>query len=92
MSKKRRRRKKTRTPVRTATVALIVVAAFLVLFTAAQIISFCVTGMEQEQLIASVFTVCGLELGGLLLKRVLDHAIPQLTHTNDFPEDTEGDE
>ena len=33
--------------------------------------------MEQEQLIESTFTVVGVELGGLLLKRVMEIFLPR---------------
>lgn len=58
---------------RFATKTLICIAVFLVLFTAVQIWSFVYTGgEEQSQLIDSVFTVVGLECGGLLLKRIAE--------------------
>lgn len=58
---------------RFATKVLIAIAVFLVLFVAVMVWSFVVTGgEEQSQLIESVFTVVGLECGGLLLKRIVE--------------------
>lgn len=58
---------------RFATKTLICIAGFLVIFTGVQIWSFVHTGgEEQSQLIESVFTVVGLECGGLLLKRIVE--------------------
>ena len=58
---------------RFATKVLIAIAVFLVLFVAVMVWSFIVTGgEEQSQLIESVFTVVGLECGGLLLKRIVE--------------------
>lgn len=58
---------------RFATKVLIAIAIFLVLFVAVMVWSFIVTGgEEQSQLIESVFTVVGLECGGLLLKRIVE--------------------
>ena len=58
---------------RFATKTLICIAVFLVIFTGVQIWSFVYTGgEEQSQLIESVFTVVGLECGGLLLKRIVE--------------------
>ena len=57
---------------RFATTALKFIFVYLVLFSIAQYISFIITGMEQSYLIESTFTVFGVELGGLLLKRVFD--------------------
>lgn len=58
---------------RFATKTLICIAGFLVVFTGVQIWSFVHTGgEEQSQLIESVFTVVGLECGGLLLKRIVE--------------------
>ena len=52
---------------------LICIGVFLLVFTAWNCISFILTdGMEQSQLIESVFTVVGIECGGLLFKRVCD--------------------
>lgn len=63
---------------RFATKVLVCVGIFLLLFTGVQTWSFIYTdGMEQEQLIESVFTVVGVELGGLLLKRVLEIFLPR---------------
>lgn len=52
--------------------ALVFVFVFLVLFTIAQYISFLMTGVEQTTLIEQVFIVIGVEIGGLLLKRILE--------------------
>ena len=58
---------------RFATKVLIAIAIFLVLFVAVMVWSFVYTGgEEQSQLIESVFTVLGLECGGLLLKRIVE--------------------
>lgn len=63
---------------RFATKVLVCVGIFLLLFTGVQTWSFIYTdGMEQEQLIESTFTVVGVELGGLLLKRVLEIFLPR---------------
>ena len=52
---------------------LICIGVFLLVFTAWNCVSFILTdGMEQTQLIESVFTVVGIECGGLLFKRVCD--------------------
>ena len=52
---------------------LVCLGLFLLAFTAWNCISFIWTGgMEQSQLIDSVFTVVGIECGGLLFKRVVD--------------------
>ena len=52
---------------------LICIGVFLLVFTAWNCASFILTdGMEQTQLIESVFTVVGIECGGLLFKRVCD--------------------
>lgn len=52
---------------------LICIGIFLLAFTAWNCISFILTdGTEQTQLIESVFTVVGIECGGLLFKRVCD--------------------
>lgn len=58
---------------RFATKVLVAIAIFLVLFVAVMVWSFVYTGgEEQSQLIESVFTVVGLECGGLLLKRIVE--------------------
>lgn len=62
---------------RFATRTLICIGVFLLLFTGVQTWSFIYTGEEQAQLIESVFTVVGLELGGLLFKRVLEIFLPR---------------
>lgn len=52
---------------------LVCLGLFLLAFTAWNCVSFIWTGgMEQSQLIDSVFTVVGIECGGLLFKRVVD--------------------
>ena len=66
---------KKKNSTRFATTALKFIFVYLVLFSIAQYISFIVTGMEQSYLIESTFTVFGVELGGLLLKRVCDKMI-----------------
>ena len=55
---------------RFATKCLIFIAIFLCVFTVLQYVSFMITGMEQTQLIESVFTEIGLECGCLILKRI----------------------
>lgn len=57
---------------RFATVALKFCAVYFTLFSIAQYISFLITGTEQERLIDMTFTVLGVEVGGLLVKRVAD--------------------
>ena len=66
---------KKKNSTRFAKTALKFIFVYLVLFSIAQYISFLVTGMEQSYLIESTFTVFGVELGGLLLKRVCDKMI-----------------
>ena len=52
---------------------LVCLGLFLLAFTAWNCVSFIWTGgVEQSQLIDSVFTVVGIECGGLLFKRVVD--------------------
>lgn len=58
--------------MRFAFTALRFIAIYIVLFSAAQYISFLVTGVEQTQLIDSTYTVIAWELGGLLTKRILE--------------------
>ena len=58
--------------VRFANRVLVFVFVYLVLFSVAQYVSFLITGTEQSNLIESTFTVFGIELGGLLLKRICD--------------------
>lgn len=60
---------------RFATTALKFIFTYLVIFSIAQYVSFILTGMEQSYLIESTFTVFGVELGGLLLKRMCDKAL-----------------
>lgn len=57
---------------RFATVALAFCAVWLVAFSVAQMVIFCVTGTEQTELINMTFTVIGVECGGLLIKRIAD--------------------
>ena len=57
---------------RFAFTALKFIAIYIVLFSVAQYISFLVTGVEQTQLIDSTYTVVAWELGGLLMKRILE--------------------
>lgn len=57
---------------RFATTALMVVTIWLVVFSVAQMVIFTITGNEQTQLIESTFAVIGLEVGGLLVKRIAD--------------------
>lgn len=56
--------------------ALLVIAIWLAVFSAAQMAIFAVTGAEQTQLIESTFAVIGLECGGLLVKRILEKVLP----------------
>ena len=56
--------------------ALLVIAIWLAVFSAAQMAIFAVTGVEQTQLIESTFSVIGLECGGLLVKRILEKVLP----------------
>ena len=49
-----------------------VVTVWLVVFSVAQMVIFTITGNEQTQLIESTFAVIGLEVGGLLVKRITD--------------------
>lgn len=58
--------------MRFAFTALRFIAIYIVLFSVAQYISFLVTGVEQTQLIDSTYTVIAWELGGLLMKRILE--------------------
>ena len=48
------------------------IGAYLLLFSAAQYVSYLITGSEQTQLIESTFAVIGLECGGLLFKRIVE--------------------
>ena len=68
---------------RFATVALTYCAVHLVVFSIAQYVSFLITGAEQERLIDMTFTVFGIELGGLLLKRVVEKIFPQRTNNEE---------
>lgn len=51
---------------------LLFCAVYLILFTAAETIVFCATGQEQTELVSMTFTVFGVELGGLLAKRIAE--------------------
>lgn len=57
---------------RFANKVLLFLAVYLVLFTVAETIVFCVTGQEQTELVSMTFTVFGVELGGLLAKRIAE--------------------
>lgn len=67
---------------RFATTALKFIFTYLVIFSVAQYISFIITGVEQSYLIESTFTVFGVELGGLLLKRMCDKAFNKKNSNN----------
>ena len=84
---------------RFATQCLIFIAIFLCIFTVLQYISFMITGIEQTQLIESVFTVIGLECGCLILKRISDTVFKKKTDDtriddieDDFPDMYDGDD
>ena len=84
---------------RFATQCLIFIAIFLCIFTVLQYISFMITGIEQTQLIESVFTVIGLECGCLILKRISDTIFKKKTDDTliydieeDFPDMYDGDD
>ena len=84
---------------RFATQCLIFIAIFLCIFTVLQYISFMITGIEQTQLIESVFTVIGLECGCLILKRISDTIFKKKTADTliddieeDFPDMYDGDD
>lgn len=84
---------------RFATQCLIFIAIFLCIFTVLQYISFMITGIEQTQLIESVFTVIGLECGCLILKRISDTIFKKKTDDtpiddieDDFPDMYDGDD
>lgn len=51
---------------------LLFLAVYLILFTVAETIVFCTTGQEQTELVNMTFTVFGVELGGLLAKRIAE--------------------
>lgn len=51
---------------------LLFLAVYLILFTVAETVVFCVTGQEQTELVSMTFTVFGVELGGLLAKRIAE--------------------
>lgn len=57
---------------RMANKVLLFLAVYLILFTVAETIVFCTTGQEQTELVSMTFTVFGVELGGLLAKRIAE--------------------
>lgn len=57
---------------RFANKVLLFLAVYLVLFTVAETVVFCATGQEQTELVNMTFTVFGVELGGLLAKRIAE--------------------
>ncbi len=57
---------------RVANKVLLFCAVYLILFTVAETIVFCITGQEQTELVSMTFTVFGVELGGLLAKRIAE--------------------
>lgn len=57
---------------RMANKVLLFCAVYLILFTVAETIVFCTTGQEQTELVTMTFTVFGVELGGLLAKRIAE--------------------
>lgn len=57
---------------RFANKVLLFLAVYLILFTVAETVVFCVTGQEQTELVTMTFTVFGVELGGLLAKRIAE--------------------
>lgn len=57
---------------RFANKVLLLLAVYLILFTVAETIVFCATGQEQTELVSMTFTVFGVELGGLLAKRIAE--------------------
>ena len=64
--------KLTKEQQRFAATALKYCVVHLVVFSALQYISFLITRVEQEVLIQWTFTLFGVEIGGLLLKRILE--------------------
>ena len=57
---------------RFANKVLLFLAVYLILFTVAETVVFCITGQEQTELVSMTFTVFGVELGGLLAKRIAE--------------------
>ena len=57
---------------RMANKVLLFCAVYLILFTVAETIVFCTIGQEQTELVNMTFTVFGVELGGLLAKRIAE--------------------
>lgn len=57
---------------RFANKVLLFLAVYLILFTVTETVVFCVTGQEQTELVNMTFTVFGVELGGLLAKRIAE--------------------
>ena len=63
---------KTSKGTRMANKVLLFLAVYLILFTVSETIVFCTTGQEQTELVNMTFTVFGVELGGLLAKRIAE--------------------
>ena len=63
---------KTSKAQRYAEKALLAIAIYLVLVSAAHTVLTAITGVEQTTLIEQTFMVGGIEAGGLLLKRILE--------------------
>lgn len=69
---------------RFATTALAFCAVYLTLFSIAQYVSFLITGTEQERLIEQTFLVFGIELGMLLVKRIVEKVFPKKNNEEDL--------
>lgn len=67
---------------RMANKVLLFLAVYLILFTVAETIVFCTTGQEQTELVSMTFTVFGVELGGLLAKRIAEKIFGKNTNTD----------
>lgn len=67
---------------RFANKVLLFLAVYLILFTVAETIVFCATGQEQTELVTMTFTVFGVELGGLLAKRIAEKVFGKNTNTD----------
>lgn len=67
---------------RFANKVLLFLAVYLILFTVAETVVFCVTGQEQTELVSMTFTVFGVELGGLLAKRIAEKVFGKNTNTD----------
>ena len=91
LKSKAKKAKRRVTGQRYAEKALAFVAIFLVMFTMAQYVSFLITGVEQEILIERVFTVVGVEIGGLLVKRILEKIFKVKEADSDIVEDDNND-